>query len=80
MLRLHNSNLRHKSMITLIKETAMKIIGIRPSENDPSLTVLEFDNGTKDTFLPWFIDAKKPRLGSFYVKDSEGFIQIVDAI
>lgn len=67
-------------MSELRKETALKITGIHPAFHDHSQTVLEFDNGMEETFLPWFINAKKPKVGSFYVKDAEGFVHIVESI
>lgn len=67
-------------MSQLLKETALKIEAIHPAFHDREQTVLVFDNGMEETFLPWFIEAKQPKIGHYYVKDTDGFTRIVESL
>lgn len=64
-------------MYTLLNETARKIQAITPSSKDENVSVIHFDQGKSESFLSWFMESKKPVVGSYLVKDSEGFTRCV---
>lgn len=63
-----------------LSNPALKIVAMHPSEKDASLTVLVFENGLKEAFLPWFVEAKSPKVGAYLVTDKDGFKRCVDTL
>lgn len=63
-----------------LSNPALKIVAMYPSEKDGNLTVLAFENGAKETFLPWFVQAKAPKVGAYLVTDKDGFKRCVDTL
>lgn len=64
-------------MHSLMINTARKITAINKSTRDENVSVILFENGSKEAFLPWFMEEKKPTVGAYLVKDKDGFTRCV---
>lgn len=64
----------------ILTSTAKKISAIKKHVIDRMISVVEFEDGTEETFLDWFFEKHKPEVGQYIAKDHDGFTRVVAAL